>query len=1752
MDNIMHITIGRFAVAALLVFASGCGFEELPTDAAADIDNTAGQGDGEIGDGGVDDVNTAGADAATPDGESGNCPGGAQCPCTANAECDSALCIETPAGRRCAQKCVENCPKGFVCKPISDSSGDLVSICVARFLRLCDPCDDSTDCKQLGFDDKQVLCADYGEKAGGFCGVTCSDLADCPNGYLCSEIGSRETSGKDSVKAKVCVKAATGGAAGTLGTCPCSQAASDNQKQTSCKTATIVDGKTLQCTGKRTCKDGKLTACTAGSPVAELCNGVDDDCDGETDESACDDSNPCTNDACDPKKATADDPQKGCSFSNAAGSCNADDNKCTEGDTCQGGVCKAGTAKNCDDGNDCTLDSCDKVKGCQTAADDNKPCDDGNKCTKGEKCKAEQCAGGKVVLCTSADACVKATCDQTKGSCAYTNKPDNAGCDDDDKCTDNDTCVKAVCFGKPVSCEDNNPCTTDACDAKVGCTHKPRTGSCQDGNPCTGAEACVGGKCVGKLLDGGVHCNDANKCTKDECSAVKGCVHLPLAGTVCDDGDVCTSNDICNKGVCKGGLSCKLCDKTADCPDDGNPCNGVPFCDLAAKQGPKKQGVCKVNPATVVQCDTSKNDACRRNECDVKSGKCTGLVSVNEAGPCDDGNVCSLADACTKGVCSGPKSKSCDDANACTDDACSPEGGCANVPSSGLCEDGNKCTLGDTCKKGACVKGAKTLTCDDSNKCTDDSCSPGKGCIFAPNTKPCDDGDPCGVDDKCGAKVCQPGKPRVCDDNNPCTDDTCKEGKGCHTVFNTQPCSDGNACTSSDVCKDGKCKAGPAVKCDDGKICTDESCDKAKGCVLAPNKAACNDGNACTTGDHCSDGQCQGGKSKVCDDGNPCTDDSCDAKKGCVKSANSKPCNDNNACTQNDSCQQSKCVGSKISCDDSNPCTMDSCAPKTGCSKVNQPDGKACGTLLACKSGKCVKAGDCDKGVCCNVATKTFKKVTTACASKVVASEFKCVGSTLTRRDAVAGCTGTSATTCDGGAENRHWLGWKNVKVCAKGTHCDASKKGCVVTPKPDLVVVSLAAVPTTPKPGQKVRLDYARRNAGSADAGKFSHRFFLSSDNKLDATDQPVISFTSVGGLAAGKTAGPYSATFTLSATAKPGKLWVIYMLDTGKEVAESDESNNHRSVELTVTAVPNSCKGRCVTGKYIKGAPCQCDTDCAKYKDCCPDYTKLCVTATCGDGTCNGSETCSSCAKDCGCKSGQTCSGGKCVCPSNWCQANNKTSGTWCNGNSTVSCGTNGSCTAVTGTTPCKLGCKNNACVGCSSVCSGKSCGTVNGCTCGNYGGGCPSGYTCSNNTCKLDCSKVCAGKQCGKIGSCVCGNSGGSCPSGTICSNYTCIKHCSSSNCGSGCCKNGTCYSGTSTSSCGSNGNSCVSCSSGRQCINRSCQCKSNVSKKCYAGHVYWYNSCGQRGSRAQTCSSGYSCSGSTCVKKCSSSNCSGCCSNGTCYSGTSTSKCGSNGNTCSYCSGGRQCVNRSCQCKSNVSKKCYGGHMYWYNSCGQRGSRAQTCSCGCSSSGCKSPCSFCGNGKCDSNETPATCSKDCGPKCQNNIKPSPCKYSSCGVGVSGTCSSKTSGWHRVSGSLPLWTFATTCSTPSGSGSYFKSEHARWSFTVKKSGYYSIRTWIPNVTCFGSQSSKYSRGVTYKVNRSSSSTYTTKLNQYSYRGKTAPLWSKVYLYAGTRYLRMYDATNYSDIGKSCCTACGQSRRVFADHAHVCWVGS
>ncbi|MBM4343315.1 MAG: putative metal-binding motif-containing protein [Deltaproteobacteria bacterium] len=997
----------------------------LPTDVGAvfakDGDDPADGGlDSVVGDLGSDAPADGAADV--PAADLPPAPGTFGWPCSDNSECASAACLPTAAGKQCSKTCTDSCPKGYACGPVPGS--DAVFVCIAKYPKLCDPCKADADCKNTLGGGIQ-FCVDYG-KDGSFCATECKADTDCPGGYFCAsethngvtagqcrqqiglcacsptaQVAQLQTACKQTSPAGTCAGARFCGKDGlTLCDAPVPSAELCNNKDDDCDGATDEglgnapcsnSNANGTCTGTLTCAQGK-GACDAPEPATETCNGKDDDCDGQTDEAACNDGNGCTEDACNLG-------QGGCVFATVTKPCD-DGDVCTYEDLCKDGKC-GGIGVSCDDGDPCSFDAC-SATGCTHKPTPAGPCDDNNACTSGDLCGAGSggklqctgvaladgatcsdgtvctiaaaCSGGKCLAtqskCDDANPCTDDGCDALQGGVAACKHFYNAAaCDDGNACSLGDGCLGGKCIGLgKLPCDDENPCTADACDAKTGCIHAPKAGAaCTDGDVCTVSDACeitaTGAGCKGQPLI----CDDKNPCTADSCDAKSGCTKAAKGGP-CEDGDACTKGDYCAGGQCQAGTyGCGECSATSDCAakEDGNLCNGTLFCE-------KITHTCQVDPGTVILCPPPIGNGaeCVKSQCDAKSGKCA-IAPTNDGGDCNDGNGCTSGDACKQGSCLGKYgAAACDDNNPCTQDVCDANKGCTSSPLDGVsCSDGNSCTVSDACAAGLCKPGA-TLPCDDANPCTSDGCDPKAGCVHNNNTLPCDDGNVCTDGDVCKSAVCTPQKALDCDDNNPCTIDNCNAKTGCaHANNQGIGCNDNNACTSGDKCNGGQCLGAGQLPCSDGNACTDDGCDPKNGCTFAANTLACNDGNSCTDADSCAGGACKSAKPTNCDDANTCTQDLCDPAKGCTyqKLVDGTPCNDGDACTQSDKCANGICLGGpKVGCNDGEPCTTDGCDPKKGCTVAALPDGDPCNDNNnctideACGKGKCTPKGKKD------------------------------------------------------------------------------------------------------------------------------------------------------------------------------------------------------------------------------------------------------------------------------------------------------------------------------------------------------------------------------------------------------------------------------------------------------------------------------------------------------------------------------------------------------------------------------------------------------------------------------------------------------------------------------------------------------------------------------------------------------------------------------------------------------------------------
>lgn len=232
--------------------------------------------------------------------------------------------------------------------------------------------------------------------------------------------------------------------------------------------------------------------------------------------------------------------------------CN-DGDKCDGEETCQAGICVPGPAPTCDDGNPCTRD-CDPARGCiREPRPDGSGCSDENLCTTNDECRSGQCVGGPPRNCDDDNSCTTDACDPQTG-CERTPLDNGAGCSDDNACTQGDACIRGTCVGgQAVDCTDTNPCTDGTCDPTLGCkqTNLPNGTGCAGSSPCTTLDTCQQGVCTSGASE---LCSDANPCTADFCS-LTGPVEAPVA--TCGHSQLpnftsCGPNGkVCFNGVCQ-------------------------------------------------------------------------------------------------------------------------------------------------------------------------------------------------------------------------------------------------------------------------------------------------------------------------------------------------------------------------------------------------------------------------------------------------------------------------------------------------------------------------------------------------------------------------------------------------------------------------------------------------------------------------------------------------------------------------------------------------------------------------------------------------------------------------------------------------------------------------------------------------------------------------------------------------------------------------------------------------------------------------------------------------------------------------------------------------------------------------------------------------------------------------------------------------------------------------------------------------
>ena len=213
-------------------------------------------------------------------------PGAWGCTCKNNNDCNSGFCIDSSDGKICTKTCTTSCPQDWTCAQTSGT--ELVYVCVPAYSNLCKPCNSHAECSTSGLSG-QSLCIPYETTTGGnkfidgsFCGSACDTDVDCKDGFECGTVTVVAADGITPLTAKQCLPKP-----GETGKreCGCTAAWAGTGAATNCEKSNVYG----TCKAVRVCAQASpnvysLTLCASNTPEAEICDGQDNDCDGQTDE----------------------------------------------------------------------------------------------------------------------------------------------------------------------------------------------------------------------------------------------------------------------------------------------------------------------------------------------------------------------------------------------------------------------------------------------------------------------------------------------------------------------------------------------------------------------------------------------------------------------------------------------------------------------------------------------------------------------------------------------------------------------------------------------------------------------------------------------------------------------------------------------------------------------------------------------------------------------------------------------------------------------------------------------------------------------------------------------------------------------------------------------------------------------------------------------------------------------------------------------------------------------------------------------------------------------------------------------------------------------------------------------------------------------------------------------------------------------------------------------------------------------------
>ena len=453
-------------------------------------------------------------------------------------------------------------------------------------------------------------------------------------------------------------------------------------------------------TGVTACTAGQIVCHGTGTPGTEVCDGVDNNCNNQTDENI-------------PVGAACDGP---------------DADLCPEGNLiCQNGmtVCSDNTGNN--------IETCNNFDdNCNGQTDEGNP---GGGASCGSTIGAcspgtTVCQGGGLV-CVGGQGPVPETCNGVDDDCngVVDNSPTDVGMQCGSTNVGECEYGQTICIGGSLQCGGQIGPTSETCNNKDdNCNGTTDDNPVDAGQPCgSSIGVCTPGVYV--CTNGGLVCQGGTGPTAEICDGLDNDCNGIIDDDVPGEGVACGGMANCQNGLTKcisGSIQCVggQTSGTETCNDLDDDCDGM------IDEGP----------------------LCNGGVCD--NGTCAAPCVQSEF-PCPVGKKCNPQNFCVDDTCYGVQCPADGDGNAqtCSDGVCHPicdtttcTGGLVCRPSDGscvpdTCEYLPKCAANELCVNGTCQADACLgVTCP-----TDEFCRRGRAASKSCNGVVCDDGQVCAM-----------------------------------------------------------------------------------------------------------------------------------------------------------------------------------------------------------------------------------------------------------------------------------------------------------------------------------------------------------------------------------------------------------------------------------------------------------------------------------------------------------------------------------------------------------------------------------------------------------------------------------------------------------------------------------------------------------------------------------------------------------------------------------------------------------------------------------------------------------------------------------------------------------------------------------------------------------------------------------------------------------------------------------------------